>query len=66
MLCDRYTSAIPEAYEAGALGSVLLNFYNDDDLSLILPLAATALHPKEYSVMMSYMNSTRYSFFSIS
>ncbi|ONI00108.1 hypothetical protein PRUPE_6G067700 [Prunus persica] len=59
VLCDRYTSAIPEAYKAGALGSVVLNFYNDDDLSLILPLAATALHPKEYSVMMSYMNSTR-------
>ncbi|KAL6275761.1 hypothetical protein ACE6H2_019362 [Prunus campanulata] len=59
VLCDRYTSAIPEAYKAGALGSVLLNFYNDDDLSLILPLTATALHPKEFSVMMSYMNSTR-------
>lgn len=63
VLCDDYDRGNTAAYKAGALGSVLYNFRNTDDFSTIPPFAATTLNEKTYSVVMSYMNSTRYRFF---
>ncbi|XP_021833688.1 subtilisin-like protease SBT4.3 [Prunus avium] len=59
VLCDDYDRGNTAAYKAGALGSVLYNFRNTDDFSTIPPFAATTLNEKTYSVVMSYMNSTR-------
>ncbi|CAN6692812.1 unnamed protein product [Malus baccata var. baccata] len=57
VLCDQEIRN-REAYDAGALGSVLYDFRRVDDFSLIFPLAATTLHLEEYGAIISYMNST--------
>ncbi|KAM0996137.1 hypothetical protein TB2_038558 [Malus domestica] len=57
VLCDQEIGN-REAYDAGALGSVLYDFRRVDDFSLIFPLAATTLHLEEYGAIISYMNST--------
>ncbi|KAM5583484.1 hypothetical protein ABKV19_003405 [Rosa sericea] len=59
VLCDDYINENLEAYKAGALGSVLYNYRNADALSLVLPVAATTLNDANYSVLMSYISSTK-------
>lgn len=62
MLCDQEIGN-REAYNAGALGSVLYDFRRVDDFSLIFSLAAMTLHLEEYGAIISYMNVTRLRFF---
>ncbi|KAM5583483.1 subtilisin-like protease SBT4.6 [Rosa sericea] len=57
VLCDKY--GLLEAFQSGALGSILPNFRAVDDASYVLPLAGTTINNENYNVVMSYMNSTR-------
>ncbi|KAL6204524.1 hypothetical protein ACLB2K_021791 [Fragaria x ananassa] len=57
LLCDRYR--LLEAFQSGALGSILPKFRAVDDASYVLPLAGMTINNENYNVVMSYMNSTR-------
>lgn len=63
LLCDRYR--LLEAFQSGALGSILPKFRAVDDASYVLPLAGMTINNENYNVVMSYMNSTRLRLFLI-
>lgn len=50
------------AYDSGALGSILHDDNNKDDLSQVPILPTTMLMMEEHNVVKSYINSTRYRF----
>uniref|UniRef100_F6GUX0 Subtilisin-like protease SBT4.3 n=1 Tax=Vitis vinifera TaxID=29760 RepID=F6GUX0_VITVI len=49
---------LQEAFKAGAVGAILLNDFQTD-VSFIVPLPASALRPKRFNKLLSYINSTK-------
>ncbi|KAH1109029.1 hypothetical protein J1N35_012797 [Gossypium stocksii] len=49
---------VDAAYDAGALG--VITKYDLDDVSFVVPLPAITLSSKDYDLVISYFNSTKY------
>ncbi|GMI92179.1 subtilase 4.13 [Hibiscus trionum] len=57
-VCDQFIGNF-EAHSAGAAGAIVLND-QADNVSFVTPLPASALNVRDYDLVMSYMNSTKY------
>ncbi|KAL4384682.1 hypothetical protein GQ457_15G028710 [Hibiscus cannabinus] len=57
VVCDELVYGLPEARDAGALGTILRTPLQN--ISIVVPLPASALGTDDYSSLMSYLNSTK-------
>ncbi|KAK8615283.1 hypothetical protein V6N13_069060 [Hibiscus sabdariffa] len=57
VVCDDLVYGLPEAHDAGAIGTILRTSLGN--ISFVVPFPASALDTDDYSSLKSYLNSTK-------